>query len=333
MNRLADRYEMRRVIGRGGLGEVWEARDAVSGREVAVKTAERAKADRLRREAALISRVDHPGVVDVLDAGEDGATVFYVMDLLRGRDLSEVLQEGPLPAREALRVTAVLADILDATHRAGIVHGDVKPANVVLSGEDVMLVDFGAAATPDDGPRRETVGTVPYMAPEQVTGGPLTPATDLYSLGCLLVSTLAGRPPFVSASPAQVLQWQARAEPPRLHELLRGAPARLDELVATLLHKDPAARGSAADVRDSLVELGAHPALDRVAPRHSAPPVRVDPQATLPALSLLRTTTLHDVDVRPEVRTGGCTPVRHGARRTVRPDPGRRQMGEHASRP
>jgi len=323
---LADRYQLRRVIGRGGLGRVWAARDLMTGREVAVKTSDHTAAERLRREAALIARVDHPGVVDVLDTGEDGQTVFYVMELLPGRDLSAVLRDGPLPAPVAVQVAAGLADILHATHRSGVVHGDVKPANVVLTDDDVVLVDFGAAATTHDGPHRETVGTAPYMAPEQVTCRPLTPATDLYSLGCLLVSALAGRPPFWSDSPTEVLRWQVRAEPPRLRDLLDGVPERLEELVGRLLRTDPAHRGSAAAVRDALRELQGHPALAGVTPRATVPPVRVDPQATMPALTLL-TTARHcgpDHRLPPRATTGGAAPTRPAVRRAARqPEPGR----------
>ncbi len=288
VTRLGERYELRHLVGRGGMGEVWAARDVHGGRDVAVKTATGEVAHLLRQEAALTASVDHPGVVEIHDTGADGATTYLVMDLVRGPDLAQVLDDGPLPAPEGLRVVAGVADALAAAHRAGVVHGDVKPANVVLRGEDVVLVDFGVAAPVADDGGRVTFGTASYMAPEQVASEPLTPATDVYALGCLLSAVVAGRPPFTADSPTVLLQRHARAQPPRLAELVRHVPPRLDALVATMLAKEPAARCTAAQARDALTELRRDPAIERVAPHPGRRRAgRLDPDATVPALVVL----------------------------------------------
>ena len=279
------------MVGRGGIGRVWAARDVRAGRDVAVKTvpAARGGADLLLREAALTASIDHPRVVGVHDYGREGETGYLVMDLLDGPDLGSVLAEGPVPATEALRITADVADALDAAHRAGVVHGDVKPANVVLRDDDVVLVDFGAAAAAHDDGGPVTFGTASYMAPEQATSAPLTPATDVYALGCLLTATLTGRPPFTGDSPTEVLHHQVRAEPPRLAELAPGLPPELDTLVGTMLAKEPHRRGSAAEVRAALRRMRHHRGLGQLVPRLPAcvPDARLDPEATRPFVVVL----------------------------------------------
>lgn len=296
MTRLGDRYELHHVVGRGGMGEVWAARDLRCGRDVAVKTAPgapyEAAADLLRHEAAVTAAIDHPGVVGVHDTGADGATAYLVMDLLRGPDLSTVLREGPLPAAEAVRIAAAVADTLAAAHRAGVVHGDVKPANVVVGDDDgVTLVDFGAGAPSGHSGVPLTFGTAPYMAPEQVRTRAVSPATDVYALGCLLHAALTGRPPFLGDSPMAVLHRHVRERPPRLADLAHGVPPELDEIVARMLAKEPGLRGTAAEARDRLVAVSRTSELDGVAPRPAPQGAHgLDPEATLPALVVLPVT-------------------------------------------
>ncbi|MCM3661783.1 serine/threonine protein kinase [Georgenia satyanarayanai] len=289
MSRLADRYELRHVVGRGGMGRVWAARDVHSGRDVAVKTAEavRGGTGALRREAALAASVDHPGVVEVHDAGHDGDMDYLVMDLLSGPDLAAVLEDGPVPPAEALRIVHDLADALAAVHDAGVVHGDVKPANVVLTDDAVVLVDFGVAAASPSCAGPVTFGTAPYMAPEQVASAPATGASDVYALGCLLTATLAGRPPFTADSPTEILHRHVRAAAPRLRELVLDVPPSLDELGAAMLHKEPNGRCSAAEVRDVLADMRGEVKL----PHRPLRPVgnmvsRPEPDATRPILEL-----------------------------------------------
>jgi len=291
VSRLADRYELERVVGRGGMGTVWAAHDVSSGREVAVKTVtdRSGEAGRLRREARLAASVIHPGVVAVHDAGHDGATGYLVMDLLTGPDLGAVLEQGPMSPGEAVRVAAGVADALAAVHGAGVVHGDVKPSNVVLdAGDAVVLVDFGAALSTDDDAGPVTFGTATYMAPEQVTSAPATAASDVYALGCLLTTALAGRPPFVAGSPTEVLHRQVLTSAPRLRELVPGVPAALDDLVATMLDKDPAARCTAAQAHAALAALReGSPLPARLGHPREAPAAPLEADATRPILELL----------------------------------------------
>lgn len=284
VNLLAGRYALRHVIGRGGMGAVWAARDLTAGRDVAVKLAgpERVAAAQLRREAELTAAVSHPGVVGVHGVGEDAGTTFLVMELLPGPDLAELLRRGAVPAPDAVRVAAHVADALAAAHRAGVVHGDVTPSNVVLAHDAAVLVDFGAGCRGRRPAGRATVGTAPYMAPEQVTAEPVGPGADVYALGCLVTESLAGRPPFTARTTTGVLHRHVRAEPPRLRELVRGAPALLDEVVATMLAKDPDRRGTAAGARDALRVVEHDPGLAQAAPTALPPPTRLDPAATQP---------------------------------------------------
>lgn len=277
------------------MGEVWAARDVRTRREVAVKItdaathSERSEAPDLRHEAAVTASIDHPGVVDVHDAGQDGATAYLVMDLVPGPDLATLLRDGPVPATEAVRIGADVADALAAAHRAGVVHGDVKPANVVVGQDLVALVDFGAATADSGGPL--TYGTAPYMAPEQVQARAVTPATDVYALGCLLHAVLTGRPPFPGDAPLAVLQRHVRERPPRLGDRVRGLPPELDALVARMLAKAPEDRGTAAQVHEELAAVAARDALGSVepAPGTDDDVIRLDPHLTQPALVLLPT--------------------------------------------
>ncbi|GAA1635627.1 hypothetical protein GCM10009790_16890 [Georgenia ruanii] len=268
---LQDRYVLRRPIGRGATAEVWEAEDALLGRTVAVKvvnlaaTTDPTLADRLRREAQAMAALDHPDVATVYDVGVEGGTAYLVMELVPGRDLAAVLRDGPLPLAEALRIGERVAGALEVVHRAGIVHRDVKPANVLVDGEQVVLVDFGIAAvghataaltTPGT-----TVGTAEYMSPEQAAGRAATPATDTYALGCLLTTLIAGRAPFTGENPLAILHQHVEAVPPRLADLAPGVSARLDRLVAALLAKEPERRPSAAQVRATLRRLRTGPAV------------------------------------------------------------------------
>ncbi|KAE8764910.1 serine/threonine-protein kinase, partial [Georgenia thermotolerans] len=262
---LQGRYVLRRPIGHGATAEVWEAEDTLLGRTVAVKvvnlaaTTDPTLADRLRREAQAMAVLDHPDVATVYDVGVEGASAYLVMELVPGRDLAAVLRDGPLPLAEALRIGERVAGALEAVHRAGIVHRDVKPANVLVDGEQVVLVDFGIAAVGRAAAALTrpgtTVGTAEYMSPEQAAGRAATPATDTYALGCLLTTLIAGRAPFTGENPLAILHQHVEATPPRLAELAPGVPARLDRLVATMLAKEPDSRPSAAQVRAALRRL------------------------------------------------------------------------------
>ncbi|WP_406864609.1 serine/threonine-protein kinase [Streptomyces sp. HUAS MG47] len=259
---LAGRYELRRQLGRGGMGEVWAADDRRLQRQVAVKVIHdhASSPDMLElffREARTAGGLSHPGVVTVFDLGqEEDGSVFLVMELVSGRDLRSVLrQDGPREPADAVDLTAQVADALAATHAAGVVHRDLKPDNLMVTGTGaVKILDFGIArylSTVTMASR--VIGTPAYMPPERLKGRTGDGRSDLYSLGCVLYELLTGHTPF------SVLDYHAQVyahiseepEPPSRHR--PDLPAALDRLVMDLLAKDPDRRpASAAELRDRL---------------------------------------------------------------------------------
>ncbi len=258
-----DRYELDELLGRGGFGEVWRARDNRVGRWVAVKigypqTYEDTR--RFEREASLAGSLAHPNIATIHDfgrterAGRDA--VFLVMELLQGRSLAEVLADGLPPLADALDWAAQVAAALAAAHDAGIVHRDIKPANVMVTESRVVKVlDFGIAKA-QASPGTELTGTgmvigsFPYMAPERWTGGangvPVDGRADLYALGCVLMELLTGQRPFAAREMHELLAQHLTAEPPAPGSLRAGLPAGLDPLVLGLLAKDPRQRPATA---------------------------------------------------------------------------------------
>lgn len=265
------RFRLAAPLGRGGMGEVWLADDLRLGRRVAVKFLPRGldpdedeeSVARFHREAEVAAGLQHPGLVQVFDNGEQDGQLYLVMELLHGRNLRTVLREdGPLPVRRAVELAAQTAEALSCAHRAGIVHRDVKPANLMLLPEGrVKVCDFGLAGYLHSatGLTRSGVvmGTPDYMSPEQCRGRSVDERADLYALGCVLLALLTGQPPFPGHRAVwPLLQDHMRTPPPRLSERRPGVPAALDGLVAELLAKDPADRPRfAAEVADRLRAL------------------------------------------------------------------------------
>ena len=284
---------MRHLVGLGGMAEVWAARDIDTGWDVAVKSVRGAPdstaAQRLRREASVTASIDHPGVVGVRGVGDDDGRTFVVMDLLPGRDMASLLADGPLPLPRALSLLAGVGEALRAVHRTGVVHGDIKPANVMVTGEQATLIDFGIATDPSGWGGRNSYGTTATMAPEQIRDEPLTSATDMYSLGALAFAALTGRSMFRHDSPQVMLHHHAHTTPPRLSEVAVGVPARLDALVADLLAKDPAGRPSVAQVCEALSALlGAPEVRLQSAPLAATrvePLLMLDPAGTQPMVT------------------------------------------------
>ncbi|MFF4232871.1 protein kinase [Streptomyces sp. NPDC001820] len=266
MRRSLGRYELTRELGRGGMGVVWEAHDRDQGRQVAVKllaprgySSELATLERrFLREARLTSRLSHPGIPAVYDHGSHDGELYLVMELVPGRGLDSILtDEGPLPVDRAAGIAQSVADVLAYAHGQGIVHRDLKPSNLMVTpAGDVMVLDFGVAAAlePRPGETRFTAanaapGTVVYMAPEQAVGKTV-PASDLYSLGCVLYELLAGSPPFTDGSPFLLYHQHANEPVPPLSGHRPGIPPGLQELVEGLLEKNPEDRpASATQVR------------------------------------------------------------------------------------
>src|SRR4051794_12772561 len=205
-------YRIESLLGRGGMGVVYRARDLALERNVALKllAPELAQDVRFRerflRESRLAASLDHPAIVPIYDAGEVGGRLFIAMRLVDGTDLKRLLaDQGPLEPERALDLLEHVADALDAAHERGLVHRDVKPSNVLVDSRGhCYLADFGLSRRLADhgvglGGAR-SLGTVDYVAPEQIRGEELDARSDLYSLGCLLYECLAGRPPFAGAS-------------------------------------------------------------------------------------------------------------------------------------
>ncbi|MFJ9423976.1 serine/threonine-protein kinase [Streptomyces sp. NPDC101249] len=265
---IGGRYRLLDKLGHGGMGTVWRARDETVDREVAVKEPrvpdtlperERATAyERMRREARAAARLDHPAVVGVHDVAVVEGRPWIVMELVRGRSLGSVLQEGTLDAREAARIGLQVLGALEAAHAAGILHRDVKPDNVLLGRHDrVVLTDFGIAQIDGETDLTDTggfVGSPEYIAPERVLGHRPGPASDLWSLGVVLYAATEGVSPFRRSNTPATLQSVLNAVPAPP----AGAPGPLAEVLDGLLRKDPALRPDAARVRALLTEV-AHP--------------------------------------------------------------------------
>jgi serine/threonine protein kinase len=253
---LGGRYRLRSLLAAGGMGAVWVADDAALGRQVAVKLLSEAlagdglAAERLRREARAAAGLEHPGIARVLDLGEDGGRPYLVMELLHGQSLAQRLaRAGPLPPAEAARVVAAAAEALQVAHRAGIVHRDVKPGNVFLTGDgEVKLLDFGIASAANQAALTggDLIGTAAYLAPERMLGHDATPASDVYALGVLLYELLAGRPPFTADSSTALAMAHLHARPAPLRDAAAGAPPALAAACEQALAKDPADRPPSA---------------------------------------------------------------------------------------
>jgi serine/threonine protein kinase len=249
---LGDRYRLGAPLGTGGMGEVWAAEDVVLGRPVAVKllggalAGDGQAAERLRREARAAARLDHPGIARVLDLGEQAGRPYLVMELLEGESLAARLaRTGPLDPAEAAAVAAAVADALDAAHRAGVVHRDVKPGNVFLTGDgQVKVLDFGIASAAGEAALTtgDLLGTAAYLAPERALGHRATPAADVYSLGVLLYELLAGRRPFQADSDIELAMAHVNGQPEPLRQVAPSVPPALAAACAAAMTKDPAAR-------------------------------------------------------------------------------------------
>jgi serine/threonine-protein kinase len=260
-------FELVRVLGRGGMGTVYEAVDLLLARRVAIKLLSPSVAargeeqvGRLLEEARAVARLEHPNIVAVYQVGRRDGTYFIAMQLVRGQSASQRLRDdGPLPAGEAARVALEAARGLGAAHARGLVHRDVKPDNILL-GEDgsVKVADFGLAREPRRAATGVTasdvvVGTPHFMSPEQAQGFAVDARSDLYSLGATWYCLLAGRPPFAGASAFEVMFQHVHEEPPDLARLRRDVPAAHLRLIGRALAKKPADRfQSAADLISEL---------------------------------------------------------------------------------
>ena len=257
---LNHRYHLTTRIGGGSMGEVWRGRDLVLGRTVAVKIVlpglldAPTFADRFAAEARVMAMIDHPGVVGVFDYGYTPAvpgrraTAFLVMEYVQGKSLDKVLEQcGQLGAGFVLNTVLRLLEALTVVHRQGIVHRDVKPSNVLMTDEGVVLADFGIARSPESVSLTGVdalMGTVPYLAPELFHASGASPATDVYAVGVLAYELLSGAPPFDAESTAAVMYKHVNEIPPPLPQHV---PGNVAALVSRALAKDPRRRWADAE--------------------------------------------------------------------------------------
>ena len=274
--RTLGRYRLETLLGRGGMADVWRATDTKLARTVAVKVIHATYAqdpqfaERFLREARVVASLEHPNILPVYDFGDEGGIPFLVMPHLAGGTLRDRLHGSPSPLAVAAAWIRQLADALDAAHAAGILHRDVKPANVLLGRDDrLFLADFGIAKMVETmsglTATGVVVGTPVYMAPEQAQGQPASPATDRYSLGVVAYEILAGRPPFEGDNPLSLMHQHVSTQAPALSTKVGGLPAGLDAVLDRALSKNPAERPptcrALADAVYAFVPTGVLPAV------------------------------------------------------------------------
>ena len=260
---LGGRYRLEERVAAGGMGTVFAATDERLGRRVAVKvlkeelTGDPRFVERFRREARAAGALSHPNVATVFDFGEDSGTPFIVMELVPGRDLARLLrEEGAVAPDRARALAAQMCAALAHAHAAGLVHRDVKPANVIVDDAGrVKVTDFGIARAAGESTLTQTgsvFGSAQYMAPEQASGTPVTAAADVYSAGIVLYEMLTSSVPFTGESPVAVAMRHVSDEVPAPSALNPGVPADLDDLVRRATSKDPSTRPAAAEMADAL---------------------------------------------------------------------------------
>lgn len=262
-------YRLTRLIGRGGMGEVYEAEDTVKGRTVALKLLPEALShdpvfrERLQREARAAGRLQEPHVVPIHDYGEIDGHLFVDMRLIDGVDLRTLLvRSGPMPPARAVSIVRQIAAALDAAHAAGVLHRDVKPENVLVTADDfAYLVDFGIASATSEQSLTEdgtTIGTFAYMAPERFGSGPVTHRADIYALACVLHQCLTGAQPYPADSVSTLVSAHLMEPPPQPSRLRPGVPAAFDAVVARGMAKQPEDRYASAGelAADAIAALG-----------------------------------------------------------------------------
>jgi hypothetical protein len=276
-HRLAGRYVLEELTATGGMAAVWRARDEVLARRVAVKilredlATEPGFAERFQREAVAAARLNHPNVISVFDTGQEDGVRYIVMEHFEGQSLGAVLgREAPLEPDRAVSLTRPILSALAAAHRSGLVHRDVKPANILVGGGVVKVTDFGIAKAAFDTRELTTtgalIGTARYLSPEQVQGGEVDQRSDLYSAGVVLFEMLTGRPPFEAATELATAMMRLTREPPEPRALRPGIPSGLQQVVLKAMARDPHGRFPTAEAMLA--------ALERHSPESAPPPTR-----------------------------------------------------------
>ena len=328
------RYQMVRQLARGGMAEVYLARDLLLDRPVALKvlfpefSSDRSFVERFRREARAAANLNHPNIVSIFDWGEEDGTYFIVMEFVDGLTLRDVIRrQGKVAPTKAAEIAAEIASALHFAHLNGVVHRDVKPGNVMITDRQVKVTDFGIARAGDPAESLTqtgaVMGTATYFSPEQAQGQGVDPRTDVYSLGVVLYETVAGRPPFVGDSPVSIAYQHVRETPPPLSEHNPDVPPAFEAIVAKAMAKNRAHRYTTAEeLRADLLRF----TQGRTISAAPVPPVAADPTMAVPPSAaatgvmggaaatsvqpamdgtrVVSATEVVDYDERPRQRTG-----------------------------
>jgi serine/threonine protein kinase len=284
------RYRLIELLGRGGMGEVWRAYDtAANNRTVAIKllpphlAGDTTFVQRFRREADAAAQLNNPHIIPIHNYGEIDGRRYVDMRLIEGRDLQQVLADGPLEPARAVRIIEGIALALHAAHKVGLLHRDVKPSNILLDENDfAYLIDFGIARATEDTRLTQTgsmIGTLHYLAPERLGTGEVDARADIYALACVLYECLTGSPPFPGESAERLMAAHLSTPPPQPSTAQPEVPGQFDEVIATGMAKDPDNRYA------TTVELAdaAHDAITTPLASPSEPTLLDDAALTTPA--------------------------------------------------
>ncbi len=266
---LSHAYNIEGELGGGGMSRVFIATDKLLGRKIVIKLlspelTESVNRARFRREIQVAAQLQHPHIVTLLSAGEDGELVYYTMPFIEGESLKHALEKnGPLPVREVIRVLYDVVDALGYAHARGVVHRDIKPANILRSGNHSLVTDFGVAKAINAAmaPSAMTstgmaIGTPAYMAPEQLAGDPAADhRIDIYAVGLLAYELLAGQSPFWGATPQAVMAALLTMEPKPLKDIRKDVPPRMSSIIMQCLQKDPNDRPANADTLMAALDM------------------------------------------------------------------------------
>lgn len=319
-------YRIDGVLGKGGMSVMYRATDIRLGRKVALKiiaehlTEDPEFRERFVDEARNTSAIDHANVVPLYDFGEVDGLLYIAMRLVDGSDLASLIKDGPLVPERALALLAQVAEALDNLHERGLVHLDVKPANVLVTSresaaEHVYVADFGLTRRGATGHRTrggDFLGSPTYAAPEHLRGEPVDARTDAYSLACVLFACLSGRPPFQGSVP-EVIQGHLNREPPSLTEHARNLPGAIDEVIRRGMAKSPTQRYATcreliAAARQALTQPVRRPPAVPVGPRNAGPTQPYQRQPSTPrAYQRPPVSTADPVRLRPPVPAGAST--------------------------
>jgi serine/threonine-protein kinase len=251
---LADRYDVDRVLGRGGMATVYLAQDRETRASVAIKVLRPELAailgpSRFRREVEILTRLRHPNILPILDSDEKGPFLYCVMPYIAGDSLEALVErEGPLPLDRVLEIASDLAAAIDYAHGEGILHRDIKPGNVLLEGQRALVCDFGMARAIEVASGESisssglVIGTPAYMSPEQAVIGELDRRSDIYAFGCVLYEMLAGEPPFRGPTSQAIFGKQLNERPRSLCVVRPALPREIEAAVLKALEKDPERR-------------------------------------------------------------------------------------------